>query len=326
MSNKSPKKNSPTSYSSLPSPVYPMFKKPSIPPTKSGLSLPSPVYPLNNNEKENEKDKLINLEKVVNGDEYNDENVTVLDLVVDYKDTNNKGIDLIIVYYIIGNKKFLIEYRYFSVSANYYNININDLIDYNFYNIDNLKEINAVTNPEYSYYSPIIIDSNYKRFVDIYKRYGKQHDELKFDRTFYNELLHEIYDIYILYLKNVFHKVNSKCLFILKDDGYGSKIDNNFSNRIVFYNKIKINNDNIKNYVIDYSNKNNWWVDSYFATNNKLYGMFIALKQLNSKIKLDDGFNLKQLSINIFSSERLIKLVDTGYKYTDGKGKFYKLD
>jgi hypothetical protein len=54
--------------------------------------------------------------------------------------------------------------------------------------------------------------------------------------------------------------------------------------------------------------------------------MFITLNQLNSKIKLDDGFSLKQLSINIFGSERLIKLVDAGYKYTDGKGKFYKLD
>lgn len=50
MSNKSPKKNSPTSYNFLPSPVYPMFKKPSIPPTKSGLSLP-PIHKLNYNMK-----------------------------------------------------------------------------------------------------------------------------------------------------------------------------------------------------------------------------------------------------------------------------------
>lgn len=347
MSNKSPKKISPTSYSSLPSPVYPMFKKPSIPPTKSGLSLPSPVYPLNNNEKENEKDKLINLEKVVNGDEYNDENVTVLDLVVE--ENYYRGTNTVLVYYKIGNKKYLLE-NFTWVG----DLQMDNLVDFD--NFDNLKK--------YIYYSGspndgarIIADKRYKDFVDTFFTYNKYTEQLYsknvdidtvFTKNHYSKIMAYLY---ISYLKNIFNKNDSKCLFIFEPEGHlNFKYDNSSKHieeyiyliKIVFYENITPIK-YVKNYTLDYNVPfhDYWfwfkWSDptlnySYVNTYNthiyRIYEIFAYILE-NNYYPTNNNTNFLTgnfTHINMFDSEKLVKLVDSGYKYTDGKGKFYKLD
>jgi len=355
MSNmKSPKRSkSPISEDSSSYAFYPRFRSP------MDSNRYSQNQKLSTQPKKDEKDKLINLEKVVNGDEYNDENVTVLDLVVEEKFYNEytKSISFIIVYYVINNNKYLIEYRQQRGASDgprpfVEDIDISDLNEYNFSNLNNLQKIDSISqNYKYGKNIPIILDINYKKYVDDMIRFGKDiNDDTLIGQgspklLFYGDYIDAIGVfiglLYIQFLKNIFDKIYSTCLFILDREKYDNinyqsmKINHNyiFSSRLILYDAMDIyikrkNN----NYILDYKhNKTELFFNSN-SLNKQLYvgDLIDSFDQINPTIRKGtitfSAGPIVSWSIHIINTKQLIQLVDSGYKYTDGKGRFYKLD
>lgn len=155
--------------------------------------------------------------------------------------------------------------------------------------------------------------------------------------------------LYIQFLKNIFDKIYSTCLFVLDREKYDDinnryyqnsqsksiKIDYNyiFSSRLIFYNNmgtyIKIKNNN---YVLDYEHNR---TELFFNSNSLEKQLYVgdlidSFDQIHPTIRKGtitfSGGPIVSWSIHILNTKQLIELVDSGYKYTDGKGRFYKLE